>query len=235
MIHMQFLRFLYRNEVYLTEQNLVKIHEMAHFYDLPLLERECEQYVLKIWDHSWTNRKFMTICNRSFSLFNEVIQKLCLSLINNELHLLNTERLYDLTPKALDLVMMANSNDRQLEPVKMFKALLRWGRAHKFGKHLNLDDGKTLREFIENRLKFVRFKLMSPKEFSICMQLVPPGFFSPDEISAMQCNVDTDSDNDDSALGTEFNQRRDITRRRIGRKRLPNVLLMPHKSAFEDL
>lgn len=204
----QVLRFLYRREAKLTLKNVIRIQMIAHFYDLSMLEKYCMKFLRrKIREKDWVQ-----IFNEAYLLKSEAMQLICLKVVGDKRFPftdIKIVQLFDLMPAALEKVMQVKNLMENVDPMKMFKALLQWATKK---QRAAVDDPPTLRELVNGHLKCVRFSVMDAKKFGDCLKLLPSGFFTTAEIAVTMSRISRPDEQpeEDATIALPFYKRTDI-------------------------
>lgn len=169
------------------------------------------------------------MCNEAIEIKNESMQKMCLELVIKQYFEYGTFELHniiDLHPLALDELMEVNTSWRYHWPMTLFNALLKWAEDKQPAVFKDL---KAFRELVSGRLECIRFSLMSSEDFGQCMELVPSGFFTADEIAItmMRINHPDDQPDEDERITFPFYKRSYV---RVYKYSAPRVFMENYSS-----
>ena len=170
---LEFLRFVYCDEVNLTIANVLGVLYVAKKYIVPTLADKCRSFLETKIDET----NVFQILKEAKNLEESELEKRCWKLIDvNTTTCLKSDGV--LTLRHDTLVSFLKRENLYAEEVHIFDAVKRWAKAKCEEKRLK-PTGEALREILGNAVDFIRFPTMSQKEFA--HHVVPTGILASDE------------------------------------------------------
>ena len=177
---LEFLRFVYCDEVNLTSSNVLDVLYLAQKYIVPSLTAKCGSFL-----ETQTNESNVFRILEEAKKFDEPkLEKQCWSFIDvNTSACVKSEAL--LTSSYDTLVSLLNRESLCVRELCLFAAVMRWAQAKCEGKGLE-PTGSAMREILGNAVKLIRFPAMLLPEFE--QHVVPTGILSAkEEFRVRQC------------------------------------------------
>ena len=157
---LEFLRFIYCDEVNLTFGNVLGVWYVAKKYIVPTLADKCRSFLEAKLDET----NVFQILQEAKNLEESELEKRCWKLIDaNTSTCLKSDGV--LTVSHDTLVSFLKRENLYAEEVHIFDAVKRWAKAKCEEKRLE-PTGEALREILGNAVDFIRFPTMSQKEFA---------------------------------------------------------------------
>ena len=157
---LEFLRFVYCEEVNLTIGNVRGVLYVAKKYIVPTLADKCRSFLETKLDET----NVLQILQEAKNLEESELEKRCWKLIDaNTSTCLKSDGV--LTVSHDTLVSFLKRENLYAEEVHIFDAVKRWAKAKCEEKRLE-PTGEALREILGNAVDFIRFPTMSQKEFA---------------------------------------------------------------------
>ena len=170
---LEFLRFVYCDEVNLTIANVLGVLYVAKKYIVPTLADKCRSFLETKLDET----NVLQILQEAKNLEESELEKRCWTLIDaNTTICLKSDGV--LTLRHDTLISFLKRENLYAEEVHVFEAVKRWAKAKCEEKGLE-PTGEALREILGNAVDFIRFPTMSQKEFA--HHVVPTGILASDE------------------------------------------------------
>lgn len=208
------LNFVYTNAVDLTNATAPDVMMVAIEFCLPRLEIKCKKFILEF-------TKLRTMC-RTFDkvhcIYNTVSRK-CREFLQRQLQTIlqkkaYKDQLFDMSMPALGKVLSADELCIANELV-LFEALLAWGRRRQLAEMQPADvTNANLRQMLSSRMEYIRFAIMTKREFRKCVTLAGPGFFTQPEINTTFKQIrkePLDLSNPYTCIMSHFNRARGFT------------------------
>ena len=171
---LEFLRFIYCDEVNLTFGNVLGVWYVAKKYIVPTLADKCRSFLEAKLDET----NVFQILQEAKNLEESELEKRCWKLIDaNTSTCLKSDGV--LTVSHDTLVSFLKRENLYAEEVHIFDAVKRWAKAKCEEKRLE-PTGEALRGILgSNAVDFIRFPTMSQKEFAY--HVVPTGILASDD------------------------------------------------------
>ena len=170
---LEFLRFVYCDEVNLTIANVLGVLYVAKKYIVPTLADKCRSFLETKLDET----NVFQILQEAKKIEESELEKRCWELIDaNTTTCLKSDGV--LTLRHDTLVSFLKRENLYAEEVHIFDAVKRWAKAKCEEKRLK-PSGEALRGILGNAVDFIRFPTMSQKEFA--HHVVPTGILASDK------------------------------------------------------
>lgn len=164
---LEFFRYLYSDEVYLTGTNVLQVLYLANKYIVPSLANKCTEYLQNSLD---SNNVFCILPHAQTFEENELLKR-CWDLIDkNADNVMKSEEFVDLDKCLVQTIVTRESLN--IKEFDLFKAVDRWAtkESERQGVPESLNGEVKRRILGDGIVKAIRFPLMSLKEF---MSVVP--------------------------------------------------------------
>ena len=170
---LEFLRFVYCDEVNLTFGNVLGVWYVAKKYIVPTLADKCRSFLEAKLDET----NVFQILQEAKNLEESELEERCWKLIDaNTTTCLRSDGV--LTLRHDTLVSFLKRENLYAEEVHLFAAVKRWAKAKCEEERLE-PTGEALREILGNAVDFIRFPTMSQKEFA--RYVVPTGIMASED------------------------------------------------------
>lgn len=181
----ELLRFIYTDDANITADNAIEIMIKANYYDIQQLEMLCVTALLDSIDRDHCCH----IYSRLFAYFSytEVVKR-CLKFIQFAPDaIFKNAEFGDLSRDALKEILKFDSiNCTELQ---LFRACKDWATIQCERQQLTVNVA-NLRQLLDGVLPLLRFRTMSPKDFSICLE-VAPDFWTTSELKSIKDAIST--------------------------------------------
>jgi len=158
---LEFFRFLYSDEVFLTESNVMHVLYLAKKYMVPSLAEECTTY---LQDNLEASNVFSILPNAQ-KFEDKALEDRCWEVIETHTEEAVTSDEFVTLERSL-VESVVKREKLRVKEVELFKTVDRWATKES-EKQGTTPDGKTKRRIIgEEILKEIRFPLMLQKEFA---------------------------------------------------------------------
>ena len=228
-IFLQFLRFLYCDEVtYQDENNAIQLWYLADKYDVPSLATKC----LGFLDRVMKPLNAFDIIPHARKLNNEKLENSCWEVIDyNAKEIVDDDSFSELSHELL--LEFVKRSSLRIDELSLFEALDRWATKRCADESKSVDGASKRSLLGEDLVKHIRFPAISPQEFSDVV--ITLDFLSKDEIIDVlrtfssvsfsrrfnfppRPRTQRDESIDSCALGTEYDSY-------VRRRRRPSVTL----------
>ena len=175
-IFLQFLCFLYCDDVtYHDENNAIQMLYLADKYDVPSLTTKCVEFL----NGTMQPLNAFDIIPHARKLNNEKLEESCWEVIDyNAKDIIDDNSFSELSHELL--LDFVKRSSLRIDELSLFKALDLWA-TKRCADETKVVDGASKRSLLgEDLVKHIRFRAMSPQEFSDV--LVTSDFLSKDEI-----------------------------------------------------
>ena len=183
---LQFLRYLYCDEIHLTQENVMVILNLAKKYIVPSLEDRCIEFV----EQNISLNNVFDVLSFAHQTFNaERLENLCWEIIDSDSNAkcLNTEAFLDTNRNLLNSVALRNS--LSMREILLYLGIERW--AARAARNRGLGTSASARRSVlgDSVLQHIRFPLMTKEELNSVV--VPSGLLNKDEINAIFAYLET--------------------------------------------
>ncbi|XP_066923787.1 BTB/POZ domain-containing protein 6-like [Clytia hemisphaerica] len=158
---LELLRFIYYDEVHLTGQNVVDVLYLANKYIVPVLSKECVNYLL---DNVQTEN-VLSVLNAAVCFGESRLEKHCWSILSRRTtEILASDSFIDIDRQLL--VSVLQKDNLNVCEIDVFNSVKRWAEAECSRKELeiNIENQKVV---LESLLYLIRFPVMTAKEFAL--------------------------------------------------------------------
>lgn len=178
----EILRYIYTDEVRITQQSALATLRVANYFDLGYVEERCVEVILS----SLNTRNVCAVYSSAYQLNAKLAQK-CVQLIQSKTDVLITNGTFATMDSAAlkDILRLDQMNVKHEKDI--FEALLKW--ATEYCQNCGLaGTAKNRRHVIGDMLQLVRFTAMSMAEFLDVINM-EPAFFSSDEVADIMLTI----------------------------------------------
>lgn len=173
---LEVLRYIYTDDINITETNALPILRVANYLYLPYLEELCVEMITSTMNIG----NVCTLFENTYKL-NSVLGRKCIQLIQSKTELLmKNGSLTSIDQDALSEILKKDKLNIKKEK-DIFEALLSWASDTCIEHGLPMTS-KNRRQVLGERIKLVRFTAMNLPEFLECLTL-DPAFFSSEEVA----------------------------------------------------
>ena len=161
-VFLQFPRYLYCEDTNFRDvNNAVEVWHLAEKYDLPLLAKECLNFV----EAAVTPLNAFQVIPFARRFSHEGLENVCWEIIDyNAQEIVVHESFLDL--KHEYLLSFLQRSSLRVNETSLFKAVDRWAAKRCEESNMTVDGANKRSILGEDLLKLIRFPLMSPREFS---------------------------------------------------------------------
>ena len=158
---LELLRFIYYDEVKLTGQNVVDVLYLANKYIIPVLSKECINYLLD----NVESENVLSVLNAAVCFGENRLEKHCWSILSRRTaEILSSDSFVEIEKQLL--ISILQKDNLNVCEIDIFNSVKRWVQAECIRKDLEktIENERTiLKEF----LNYIRFPVMSAKEFAM--------------------------------------------------------------------
>ena len=174
-VFVEFLRYIYCDELTLSESNVSEVLYMSKKYMMPPLEDKCWQFLVS---NMYPSNVYSVLSVAEFHEEEKVVN-LCWKMIDGQ-----TQALLRQPIERPQLEAIVIRDTLKIEEVKLFTAVDKWATSE-CEKNGLTPDGKTKRTILgEQIVKAIRFPVMERHEFS--RVVTPIGILSSEEVSLLK-------------------------------------------------
>lgn len=180
---LEFLRYIYSDEIDLTGRNVMQVLYLARKYMVPSLVDKCNEFL----QNNLEADNVLEILPEAQRLKDEEVEERCWKVIKAKTMKVVTSFHFELVDRVF-IESIVNMDGLDIKEVELFKAVDRWAIKQSqrplFWKKVPPPSGEKKREIIgEEILHAIRFPLMSLKEFSPVV--IDCNILTMDEINLM--------------------------------------------------
>ena len=174
---LEFLRFVYCDEVQLTADNALRVLNVAKKYIVPTLEARCRQFLEDNIDE--TNACQILEEARQFAETDA--EKQCWDLIDGDTSAcLESDQVLHLSH--VTLVSLLGRDNLSTKEIELFDAAKRWAEAQ-CDENDVYPTGEEMRRVLAEAVNLIRFPTIRPQDFA--RRVVPTGILTDKEVSDM--------------------------------------------------
>ena len=171
----EFLRYIYSDEITLSESNVSEVLYMSKKYMMPPLADKCWEFLMS---NMYPSNVFSVLSVAEFHEEEKVVN-LCWKMIDGQ-----TEAVLRQPIERPQLEAIVTRDALKIEESKLFTAVDKWATSECEKNDLT-SDGKTKRRFLGDQIiKAIRFPVMGKYYFSSVV--TPSGILSAEEVSLLQ-------------------------------------------------
>ena len=157
----ELLRFIYYDEVKLTGQNVVDVLYLANKYIIPVLSKECVNYLLD----NVQSDNVLNVLNAAVCFGESRLEKHCWSILSRRTaEILSSESFVEIEKQLL--VSILQKDNLNVCEIDIFNSIKRWIQAECVRQNLEKTT-ENQRNILKEFLNLIRFPVMSAKEFAI--------------------------------------------------------------------
>ena len=169
---LEFLRFLYCDEVDLTANNVFHVLYIAMKYIVPTLETKCRVFLEENIDLSYACQ----ILEEARRLQETALEQRYWKVLDESTpECVKSDRVLSLSHGTL--IALLKRDTLMVKEIELFEAVKRWAEA-------NCEDRTAMRAALGDAVHLIRFPAMAPKEFAA--RVVPTGILTSDEALDLQ-------------------------------------------------
>ena len=158
---LELLRFIYYDQVNLTDMNVLDILYLANKYIIPVLSSECVNYLLE----NVQTENVLDVLNAAVCFAETRLEKHCWSILSRRTsEILQSESFLDVDQQLLMNILKRNCLN--VLEIDVFRAIQRWAERECFRRELE-PTTENQRVVLTDVLKLIRFPVMTAKEFAI--------------------------------------------------------------------
>ena len=180
---LEFLRFVYCDEVNLTADNVGAVLYLAHKYDVPPLEKKCVRFLEDALD----TENVLDILMIAQNINEEDLRRICWEMIDfftGEC----LEAMNSLDESSLGFLLKRDT--LTIDEVALFGAVLKWAKEECESQNLGIT-GPELRRVLGESIFQIRFLMMSRDQFD--QEVVPTGVLTETEIMSVRKHLRGDA------------------------------------------
>ena len=164
---LEFLRFLYCDEVHLTANNVFHVLYVAKKYIVPTLETKCRVFLQENIDVN----NACQILEEARRFQETALEQRYWEIIDESTsECVNSDRVLTLSHDTL--VALLKRDTLMIDEIELFEVVKRWAEA-------KCEDKTAMRAALGDAVNLIRFPTMAPKEFAA--RVVPTGILTSDE------------------------------------------------------